>query len=549
MRLIQTSTITAVEFPPDRIPSYAILSHTWGEDEILLTDIQNETAQGKAAWDKVKSACRQAISDGYDYTWIDTCCIDKTSSAELSETLNSMYTWYENASICYTYLSDVSANTNPHEGLKKAPSEPPSEFEKSRWFTRGWTLQELLAPRRVIFFSRDWVKIGEKSDICGVLSRITRIDEKFLMRTTPLESASVAKRMSWAADRRTTRPEDIAYCLMGIFSINMPMLYGEGGERAFLRLQEEIMKQSDDQSIFAWTDSHAPPETLHGLLATAPSFFADCHNIVSYEDVKPRPPYAMTNRGLRIDLPLTTLGRGTFLAALYCPVPPDYVESSYLGIVLKRLSVSDRYVRINIDTIKSMSQLGRIETVYVPQRSVDLLESARVLQHPIYHLRQLPSPSMYRMLNVVSDGDKVLLGSAADHLVLPCTVNTAEDYTPSHYILFERIVQPYGGLAIMLGVTMDGRPCFGTAELTSPLRVMRYNHTFEAFRSQFKPQLRPRTPGTTILLRTQRVRVDAEPQAHSKMKDYMVDITANPIEPPKKEKTLKNILGFKVESR
>lgn len=544
-----------MEFPPDRIPSYAILSHTWGEDEILLTDIQNETAQGKAAWDKVKFACWQAKSDGYDYTWIDTCCIDETSSAELSETLNSMYAWYKNASIFYTYLSDVSANTNPDKGLRKTPIEPPSEFEKSRWFTRGWTLQELLAPRRVIFFSRDWVKIGEKSDICGVLSRITRIDKKFLMHTTPLESASVAKRMSWAADRRTTRPEDIAYCLMGIFSINMPMLYGEGGERAFLRLQEEIMKQSDDQSIFAWTDSHASPETPHGLLATAPSFFADSHNIVSYQDVKPRPPYAMTNRGLRIDLPLTTLEQGTFLAALYCPVPPDYVESSYLGIVLKRLSLSDRYVRINIDTIKSiksMSQLGRIQTLYVPQRSVDLLESERVLQHPVYHLRQLPSPSMYRMLKVVSDGDKVLLGSAADHLVLPCTANTAEDCTPSHYILFERIVQPYGGLTIMLGITMDGRPCFDTAEVTSPLLVMRYIHTFEAFRSQFKPQLRPRMPGTTILLRTQRVQVDAEPQADSQMKNYMVDITANPIEPvqpPKKGKTLKNVLGYKLESR
>lgn len=168
--------------------------------------------------------------------------------------------------------------------------------------TRGWTLQELLAPSEIVFFSRDWVEIGKKSTLCGILSKITRIDEKILMHVKPLESASIAKRMSWAAHRKTTRSEDIAYCLMGIFSVNMPMLYGEGGERAFLRLQEEIMKHSDDQSIFAWVDREAPSDSLHGLLATSPSKFAGCHTIFPYDNWDPRPPYSMTNRGLRIDL-------------------------------------------------------------------------------------------------------------------------------------------------------------------------------------------------------------------------------------------------------
>ena len=169
--------------------------------------------------------------------------IDKRSSAELSEAINSMYTWYANAEVCYAYLSDVSESA--------AIDGAGSECARSRWFTRGWTLQELIAPRSMVFYSANWTKIGEKSNsISPLLSTTTGIDADILTGDRELETASVAKRMSWAARRTTTRTEDLAYSLMGIFSVNMPMLYGEGA-KAFISLQEEIMKASDDETLFA----------------------------------------------------------------------------------------------------------------------------------------------------------------------------------------------------------------------------------------------------------------------------------------------------------
>ncbi|KAI8173680.1 Vegetative incompatibility protein HET-E-1 [Colletotrichum sp. SAR 10_86] len=252
---------------------------------------------------------------------------------KLSEAINSMFDWYDKAEVCYAYLSGVSSTVDT--------SKTDGDFAGCRWFTRGWTLQELLAPDDLIFFSDDWVKIGEKLTLSRPLSVITGIEEDILKGTKPIESASIAKRMSWASHRITTRPEDVAYCLMGLFGVNMPMLYGEG-DKAFLRLQEEIMKQSDDQSLFAWVDLSASTETYHGLLAKSPLNFEYSNSIVPYQDWEPRPPYSMTNRGLRIDLPLTLRGEELFAAALDCPAPPDFEDSSFLAIYLKRISHSDQ---------------------------------------------------------------------------------------------------------------------------------------------------------------------------------------------------------------
>lgn len=184
---------------------------------------------------KIDACCAQARSDGWEYAWIDSCCIDKSSSAELSEAINSMFKWYENAEIGYAYLSDVDAE-----------DEIPKQLENSAWFTRGWTLQELLAPGTLVFFDRYWVEIGTKSSLEDHVSKITGIRELWNFR-----SCCIAEKMSWAAGRTTTRVEDEAYCLMGLFDVNMPLLYGEGRE-AFQRLQQEILKSSDDESLFAW---------------------------------------------------------------------------------------------------------------------------------------------------------------------------------------------------------------------------------------------------------------------------------------------------------
>ncbi|KAK0634092.1 heterokaryon incompatibility protein-domain-containing protein, partial [Immersiella caudata] len=244
MRLLHT-TLTPEglfeqsEFAGDGIPRYAILSHAWGDSEITLRDVEAGRGRGKAGHEKVEKCCDRAKADGFDYAWVDTCCIDKTSSAELSEAINSMYRWYQNADICYAYLSDV-------------PSSGARRFEESRWFTRGLTLQELIAPSRIIFFDQTWVEIGTKTTLGEMIMHRTGIPFAVLNGDPgAVERATVAQRMSWASTRQTTRVEDIAYCLLGIFGVNMPLLYGEG-ERAFIRLQEEIIKISDDHSIFAW---------------------------------------------------------------------------------------------------------------------------------------------------------------------------------------------------------------------------------------------------------------------------------------------------------
>ncbi|KAI1786351.1 HET-domain-containing protein [Ganoderma leucocontextum] len=192
---------------------------------------------------KIRDACAVARANGYHYIWIDSCCIDKSSSSELSEAINSMYAWYARADVCYAYLADVPPGDD-HEAQG-------SLFRESRWFTRGWTLQELIAPVKVDFLSKDWAPIGSKHALVDLVESVTDINYKALLKLAPLGAFSVAQRLSWAATRETTRREDRAYSLLGIFGINMPTLYGEG-DRAFGRLQEQIMQRTPDQSLFAW---------------------------------------------------------------------------------------------------------------------------------------------------------------------------------------------------------------------------------------------------------------------------------------------------------
>ncbi|RFU74652.1 het domain-containing [Trichoderma arundinaceum] len=271
MRLLNTETYEITEFFDDSIPEYAILSHTWGLEELTYQDIQSvELARRKKAqgFAKVEGACALANSEGFAYIWIDTCCIDKTSSAELSEAINSMYSWYRRSSICYAYLIDADHCFSP-------------EFRGSRWFTRGWTLQELIAPSEVVFYSRRWRLLGRKSLLKGVISEITGIDISVLAGADP-SLITVARKMSWASRRTTTRVEDTAYCLMGLFSVSMPLIYGEG-KNAFFRLQEEIIKSVDDQSIFAWTvpELEHSDQRFYGLLAESPGAFKVTGKLVS----------------------------------------------------------------------------------------------------------------------------------------------------------------------------------------------------------------------------------------------------------------------------
>lgn len=249
MRLINAHTLEIEYFTGTSIPKYAILSHTWLAKEATFQKWTNKwsrlTHKHRPGFHKILATCRQARRDGLDYVWVDTVCIDKSSSAELSEAINSMYTWYEKATICYVYLSDVAASGT------KANDDTFDSLRKSRWFTRGWTLQELIAPEHVQFFTKDWEVLGAKKALAVLISTITGIDAACLKKEKRLRDYSIAQRMTWAAKRETTRVEDLAYCLLGIFGINMPLLYGEG-PKAFMRLQEEIIKVSDDHSILAF---------------------------------------------------------------------------------------------------------------------------------------------------------------------------------------------------------------------------------------------------------------------------------------------------------
>jgi len=226
MRLLNTTTLRVEQAKRDVVAherppfDYAILSHTWGEDEVIFQDMQAEVPKDNPRFSKIVKSCELAKQDGYEYIWIDTCCIDKSSSAELSEAINSMYLWYSKAAICYAYLSDVDPRDPRNPKYLELVS---SSFRKSRWFTRGWTLQELIAPTRMAFLSKDWNKLGNKQDFLRLLSDITDIDHEVLRNVRTRSNISVARKMSWAAKRTTTRVEDRAYSLLGIFDVNMPL--------------------------------------------------------------------------------------------------------------------------------------------------------------------------------------------------------------------------------------------------------------------------------------------------------------------------------------
>ncbi|KAI0435502.1 hypothetical protein F4803DRAFT_545377 [Xylaria telfairii] len=304
MRLINVHTKRLEDFIDDSKPTppYAILSHTWGPDheELSFQDLQADQEKTGPGRDKFEKCCAQAIRDNLSYAWIDTCCIDKTNSTELSEAINSMFKWYKNARICYSYLSDVDSFEDPFE--------PQSTFWKSRWFRRGWTLQELIAPQILRFYNSNWGPIGHKRDpqVVAALVQITQIPRMYLLGTIPINEASVAQRMSWAANRVTKRTEDLAYCLLGIFGITMPMVYGEG-DRAFLRLQEVIAGHINDDSILAWNFNNdglspeLPGVKSSGALATSPSNFAYCSHIVP------------SNPSSHVGGPLSTLGGSLLL--------------------------------------------------------------------------------------------------------------------------------------------------------------------------------------------------------------------------------------------
>jgi Heterokaryon incompatibility protein (HET) len=271
------------------------------EDEASFQDVRDRQNLERDGWKKIERFCAVARKWDWEYAWVDTCCIDKTSSSELNEAINSMYTWYSKAEECYAYLSDVPSDL--------AMDEKTEALRRSKWFTRGWTLQELLAPSEVYFFDKNWKMIGTKTKLKDDLSEITGIFDVAILDTSTI---SVATKMSWASNRICSREEDHAYCLMGLFGIDMPLLYGEG-ENAFKRLQLEILKISDDESLFAWWHPEDDLKFQSGLLAASPRNFWNSRDITPYPFYPDREPYDMTNKGLRVEaslIPCQFVGQG-----------------------------------------------------------------------------------------------------------------------------------------------------------------------------------------------------------------------------------------------
>lgn len=344
MRLLNTKTFEFGIFYDEAIPPYAILSHRWRADEVSYQDFLARRKRNGAGFKKIINACKAAPCESW--IWIDTCCIDKESSAELSEAINSMWAWYKNAVVCLAFLDDVPNFEGEFlEDTLRRTSTPSwqTRFCGSEWFTRGWTLQELLAPKKVKFFSMTWTYLGSKDILCDDICAATGIREMVIRHTSMLDFVpysvpdgspvphetlkpdvmihySAAEKLSWMANRKTSRVEDIAYCLLGILGINMPLLYGEG-TRAFVRLQEELIKSNDDESIFAWSSFQDQTEpfilgpfgqfrgeqvAMEGVgiyaycLADNPSRFAPCA-LVRKKLFHDREPSVLTNRGLRME--------------------------------------------------------------------------------------------------------------------------------------------------------------------------------------------------------------------------------------------------------
>lgn len=247
MRLLKFGTLDELSLTEDfieNIPRYAILSHTWGADneEVTFDDLKNGSGKSKAGYAKIQFCIAQARKDGLQHVWVDTCCIDKANHTELAEAIVSMFRWYREAVKCYVYLSDVSVDSR--DEIQTERTRGPA-FRESRWFTRGWTLQELLAPKSVEFFSREGERLGDRNTLEQKIHEATEIPITAL-RGSPLSAFSVDERMRWAEKRTTKRIEDKAYCLLGIFNLFMSPIYGEG-ENAFVRLKDEITRSSRSQ--------------------------------------------------------------------------------------------------------------------------------------------------------------------------------------------------------------------------------------------------------------------------------------------------------------
>ncbi|KAF1842816.1 HET-domain-containing protein [Cucurbitaria berberidis CBS 394.84] len=421
MRLLHSTTFEFEVFHDDQIPPYAILSHTWGEEEVSYQEMwflqklvalpdhlrQNhafvaalEAAAGhnistnvresmgdRAGYKKIEQTAKLAKEKKLDYFWVDTCCIDKSSSAELQQAINSMYQWYNRSSFCIVYLEDartVVYDQRDGDYLYKV-------LKESRWVTRGWTLQELIAPFLVNFYDQEWNHIFDKHNFSSTICAITGIPT-YVLSSGDLSQASVAQKMSWAAHRKTTRKEDMAYSLMGIFAIHMAMLNGEG-DNAFRRLQEEIMRTSSDDSIFAWRALQGSPSGFRGLLARSPREFQNSQHIVCGEHN--HIAYATLNLGLRIEtciqpVPRKGMSRIWDKSLYLCMLNAEFPTGKKVALLLQQLE-SLKYTRVQANACWDWTTLQDNPTTLYIEHTPQIPRNFRSSAMHCFHLKRSSS--------------------------------------------------------------------------------------------------------------------------------------------------------------
>ncbi|KAK5740102.1 hypothetical protein LTR17_004814 [Elasticomyces elasticus] len=328
LRLIDVRTLR-LKRVRDKAPPYAILSHTWGEDEISLQEWESgdPAVTLKEGYLKVVDACKQAERDGFDWLWADSVCIDKTNNSELAESIQCMYAWYQNAEVSYALLSDVDGTCAVASDGERAElgacssdfnSQRIQQFRRSRWFQRGWTLQELIAPRRIVFYSKDWTIFDDLPGLLPTVSEITNIPETVLRHEKKLGDCTFAQRLSWASGRETKRIEDQAYSLLGILDVVMPPHYGEGS-KAFLRLQKVLLSEEGGMTVLAWNSQDLAQSAC--LLAPSLACFRESGDIEAELSSLTTAEYSFTNVGLSGYFPVilrpTTVGEHIF-TPLHC---------------------------------------------------------------------------------------------------------------------------------------------------------------------------------------------------------------------------------------
>ncbi|KAJ9137059.1 HET-domain-containing protein [Pleurostoma richardsiae] len=412
-RFIDTDVLELQRFYESDTPRYLILSHAWGwkdehtqvwgheDEEVTFEDVSTLGIgiSKKRGMGKIRMTCQLAIDRGLEYVWMDTCCIDKSSSAELAEGINSMFSWYQRSEVCIVYLADFISALSPDPSIREL------QFKTCRWFKRGWTLQELIAPSVVVFHDRNWKYIGSKHDFAPELTGVTGIDTSALIGASRLSEWSVATKMSWAANRETRRTEDQAYSLLGIFGVNMPLIYGEGGEKAFRRLQEEISKNISDLSIFAWSPLEKNEDDFSNIFADSPARFGASKGV---HGLIPDRHFSITNKGVQMTASLrrVPIGHERYRLFLALGIMGQEGSREWAGIYLRKLGngifTRDGTGGMAILPDKELWALDHtpIYTFYIAVSPLDydlILETSRT------HAIHVPQDPNYKILDLIPE--------------------------------------------------------------------------------------------------------------------------------------------------